>query len=71
LNEFTAKTPKCCQSQKKELRNSYFGKKEQNKELFKELREKRNSLVKKELNKEQKKALIQDSPLSFERAHKE
>ena len=27
---------------KKELRNSYFGKKEQNKELFKELREKRN-----------------------------
>jgi hypothetical protein len=31
---------------KKELRNSYFGKKEQNKELFKELREKRNSLVK-------------------------
>jgi hypothetical protein len=32
---------------KKELRNSYFGKKEQNKELFKELREKRNSSMKK------------------------
>jgi hypothetical protein len=48
FNEITAKKPKCCQSQKKELRNSYFGKKEQNKELFKELREKRNSLVKKE-----------------------
>jgi hypothetical protein len=32
---------------KKKLRNSYFGKKEQNKELFKELLEKRNSLVKK------------------------
>ena len=54
---------------KKELRNSYFGKKEQNKELFKELREKRNSLVKKELfpwkkeqKKEQKKELTQDSP---------
>jgi hypothetical protein len=38
LNHLTSLPPKhqnACQSQKKELRNSYFEKKEQNKELFK------------------------------------
>jgi hypothetical protein len=34
FNEITAKTPKCMPISQNELRNSYFGKKEQNKELF-------------------------------------